>query len=145
MWKPYIPFYIPCRQATSDETSALHEYLLRDVAAQASKAATGGYADKNEDNSVMDYEIASHEVFSLTHESIIVIFDWRYYQTSSLAPLHDSTQEFAKVMCVFWKGNPDAADLFTWECDGRFHRLVSNYSPEERLRAGNWHTQECLL
>lgn len=145
MSKPYIPFHIPCRQATSEECRVLEDYLLRDITAENERAAAERPVDAGSDDPIMELEVASHEVFSLSLESIIVVFDWRYFQTSSLVPTHDITQQFAKVMCVFWKGCPDNADLFIWEHDGTFHRLVSKYSPEKRLQAREWYTRNHWL
>ncbi len=149
MWKPYQPFYIPCRQATSEECRALEGYLMRDLAAQLDAALEQAGVDENSDEPVtvrdedgndliMTHEIASREVFSLTMDSIIIIFDWQYYQTSSLIPRHDPSQHFPRVMCVFRYGKPDQAELFSFEHDGTFHRLVNEYHPENILAEGEF-------
>lgn len=153
MWKPSIPAYLPCRQATAAEQKTLKGYLLRDLARQAETVTEEGETpqplpdpNREQDNDpVMAYEIAAHEVLSLVLNSILVVFDWHYYQTSPLVPVHESTQAFAKVLCVFWNGNPANADVFTWEHDGTFQRLVNDYQPERLLQQGTWQTTSHLF
>lgn len=147
MWKPYIPFYIPCRQATHEEKKALETYLLRELKANAELSEqNNSYFEPEQEDAIMLYEFGSYEVLSLTNNSIIVVFDWLNYQTSCLVPHQDeSKQKFPKVMCVFWKGNPNSAELFIWEHDGSFHRLVNHYHPEKLLRDCKWHEESHVL
>lgn len=147
MWKPYIPSYLPCRQATSEEQNTLEAYLLRDMKRDADYFVNtaSDLETTAGDDPIMEYEGASHEVFALVLDSILVVFDWQYFQTSQLVPRHDGSQQLAKVMGVFWHGKPDHAEWFTWEHDGSFHRLVSPYQPEDKLKALEWQTTEYLL
>ncbi len=145
MRKSFIPFYLPCRQATAQERDLLCDFLHRNFADWSKTSNAKPPKGVKPDDPDMELEGAWHEIIDLVEESTLVVFDWQYYQTSSLVPLHESTQEFARVMCVFWKGHPDHAELFTWDDDGTFHRLVSDYVPEKRLQAREWTTEHHWL
>jgi hypothetical protein len=156
MYKPF-PFYIPCRQATSEEVITLQDYLIRDLKTKVdmklARLEEEGRLDQNgclindedDEGLIMEHEVATYETCDLTLDSIIVVFDWQYYQTSNLVPRHDYKPQLPKVMCVFWHGKPDDGELFTWERDGAFHRLVCGYNPEKQIEEQNWKTSNYLL